>query len=389
VPPRPLPPSDDEPSARAAAAGPRSLGPVQLAVLVGIASAVVAALVTSAVFLAAGARPAATTPAAAPPVAPALDIHALLAKAQPSVVSIHVRSTTTSGVLGGAGTGVVISPDGVVLTNAHVVSSADDGKVKVTLADGSEHDADVVGSLPDDDVALIKLSGVSGLTAATLGHSSQLRVGDAVVAIGNALNLGGTPTVTAGIVSAVDRSIQDGSGHSFDHLIQTDAAINPGNSGGPLLDAAGTVVGINTAVLREDEGEVQNTGFAIAIDTVVPLIEQIQKGQGGNPADQPQLGVITESVDQAAQSTLDRYGVTTSHGALVAGVTPNSSASDAQLQEGDVITAIDGSDVGGAADVATAVAHHRPGDQVAITYERRGASHDTTVTIRSRAGSGH
>jgi S1-C subfamily serine protease len=259
----------------------------------------------------------------------------------------------------------------------------------VTLADGSEHDATLVGSLPDDDVALIKLTGVSGLTAVTLGHSGALRVGDAVVAIGNALNLGGTPTVTAGIVSAVDRSIQDGTGRTYDHLIQTDAAINPGNSGGPLIDAAGTVVGINTAVLREGDGEVQNIGFAIAIDTVLPLIDQIEQGKGADPAEQPSLGVITESVGEVGQTTLDRYGVTATQGALVAGVTPHSSATDAQLQEGDVITAIDGTAVGGAADVGALIAQHRPGDEVTITYERKGQSHDTKTTIRSRADTGH
>jgi putative serine protease PepD len=377
---------DGEPAAAGPAPAPRPLSAVKVAVLVGIVSAAVAALVTSVVFLAAGVRPtdhtAATTPAAAP------DIHALLAKAQPSVVSIRVRSTTTNGVVGGAGTGMIISPDGMVLTNAHVVSGADGGKVKVTLADGSEHDGAVVGSLADDDVALVKLTGVNGLTPATLGRSGDLRVGDAVVAIGNALDLGGTPTVTSGIVSAVDRSIQDGSGRTFDHLIQTDAAINPGNSGGPLVDASGAVVGINTAVLREDQGQVQNIGFAIAIDTVVPLIQQIEQGKGA-ASDQPFLGVISRSVTDVGQDELDRDGVTATRGAVVEGVTPNSSASDAQLQEGDVITAVDGSTVTNAADVGAAISHHRPGDQVTITYERKGQTADATIKLRSRADSGN
>jgi putative serine protease PepD len=378
-------PTDGLPPEPAPAQVPRPLGAVKVAVLVGILSAVVAALVTSAVFLAAGARPGDRTAATAP--AAALDIHALLAKAQPSVVSIRLRTTTTNGVVGGAGTGMIISPDGLVLTNAHVVSGADSGTMKVTLADGSEHDASVVGSLADDDVALVKLANVSGLTPATLGHSGDLRVGDAVVAIGNALDLGGTPTVTSGIVSAVDRSLQDGGGRTFDHLIQTDAAINPGNSGGPLLDASGAVVGINTAVLRED-GQVQNIGFAIAIDTVVPLIQQIEQGKGA-ASDQPFLGVITRSVAEAGPAELDRDGVTAKQGALVEGITPHSSASDAQLQEGDVITAVDGSPVANAADVGAAISHHRPGDEVTISYERKGQTFDATVKLRSRADSGN
>jgi putative serine protease PepD len=313
----------------------------------------------------------------------------VLAKAQPSVVAIHVRSTTSTGVLGGAGTGMLISADGLVLTNAHVVSGADGGRMKVTLADGSEHDASLVGALPDDDVALIQISGVQGLTPATFGRSSDLHVGDDVVAIGNALNLGGTPTVTSGIVSAKDRTLQDDNGVQHDHLIQTDAAINPGNSGGPLVDASGAVVGINTAVLREEAGTVQNIGFAIAIDDAVPLIDQIKQGKGTTTPDQAFLGVATQSVADVGQAELDRDGVTATTGALVQGVTPNSSASDAQLQAGDVITALDGQKVATSADVSRVVGGLHPGDQVTITFQRDGQEHTASTTLRSRSDSGN
>src|SRR4029077_14615189 len=157
------------------------------------------------------------------------------------------------------------------------------GSIKVKMSDGRELSADLVGSSPDDDVALIKIRDVSGLTAAELGSSAQLQVGDQVVAIGNALDLQGTPTVTQVIVSAVNRSIdaggesggESGSGESLSNLIQTDAAINPGNSDGPLVNASVQVVGIDTAII----GDAQNIGFAIPIDVIKPLITDIQNGK--------------------------------------------------------------------------------------------------------------
>src|SRR5262249_4046266 len=159
---------------------PRPLNAVKVAVLVGIVSAVVAALVTSLFFLAIGGsdnltgRASSTDPTARRLAGPSLDIHGVLARAQPSVVAIHARSTTSAGVQGGAGTGVIISDDGLVLTNAHVVAGADSGRMKLTLADGSEHDATLVGSLDDDDVALIRIVDGHGLAAATLGRSGDL-----------------------------------------------------------------------------------------------------------------------------------------------------------------------------------------------------------------------
>ena len=208
-------------------------------------------------------------------VAPAMDIRAVLRKVEPSVVAIETGLVSQNGgIFGrGAGTGVIISDDGLVLTNNHVIEQA--GSIKVKLADGRELNADLVGSSPADDVALIKIRDVSGLTAAELGNSSDLEVGDEVVAIGNALDLEGTPTVTRGIVSALNRSIDAGN-ESLSNLIQTDAAINPGNSGGPLVNAAGQVVGIDTAIV---DGS-QNIGFAIAIDSIKPLITDLKNGGG-------------------------------------------------------------------------------------------------------------
>ena len=201
------------------------------------------------------------------------DVHGVVEKAQASVVAIEFETTTRRGpytVQGtGAGSGVVISADGLVLTNAHVVENA--SNLSVTLADGSKYDATVVGSDSSRDIALVQLTGASNLPAATLGSSDALRVGDGVVAIGNALDLDGTLTVTSGIVSAKDRSLTSSGNSVLANLIQTDAAINTGNSGGPLLNMAGEVVGINTAIIQDS----QNLGFAIAIDSIKPLIETL------------------------------------------------------------------------------------------------------------------
>ena len=168
-----------------------------------------------------------------------------------------------------------MSSDGEILTNAHVVEGA--STVKVTLAgEAQSRDADVVGTDVANDLALLKLSGVSGLPAAALGESDEVRVGDDVVAIGNALALRGGPTVTRGIISALDRTL-DTQDATMTGLIQTDASISSGNSGGPLVDATGKVIGINTAVAASGGGTAaENIGFAIAIDTAKPVIERLR-----------------------------------------------------------------------------------------------------------------
>jgi putative serine protease PepD len=202
------------------------------------------------------------------------DVRSVVEKAQASVVAIEFDVTTTQRgrtVQGsGAGSGVIISSNGLVLTNAHVVENA--SNLKVTLSDGSKYDATIIGSDTTQDIALVQLRGASNLPAATLGSSSDLQVGDGVVAIGNALDLDGSLTVTSGIVSAKNRSLSNGDNSTLANLIQTDAAINSGNSGGPLLNMAGEVVGINTAIIQDS----QNLGFSIAIDSVKPLITSLQ-----------------------------------------------------------------------------------------------------------------
>ena len=319
-------------------------------------------------------------------VAPTMDIRSVLRKVEPSVVAIETNLVSPNGGAFGraAGSGVIISTDGLVLTNNHVIDQA--GSIKVKLSDGRELTADLVGSSPDDDVALIKIRDVSGLTAAELGSSSQLQVGDPVVAIGNALDLQGTPTVTEGIVSALNRSIDAGNesgsngGESLSNLIQTDAAINPGNSGGPLVNASGQVVGIDTAII----GDAQNIGFAIPIDSIKPLITDIQNGKS-SVTGTAFLGVSTESVSDLGQATLDQFGITATSGAVVVNATPGTAAADLGLQQGDVITSVDGKAITSSDDLGTAIRAHQPGDQVKIEYQRKGETKSGTAKLGSRA----
>ena len=306
-----------------------------------------------------------------------LDIQSLLRKAQPSVVSIQTGETSSAGVFGSAGSGVIISEDGLVLTNAHVVASAT--TMEVMLSDGRSEQASLVGSLPDDDIALIQIADARGLTPAELGVSGDVRVGDDVVAIGNALNLGGPPSVTEGIISATDRSIQ-AQDITLDNLIQTDAAINPGNSGGPLLDAQGQVVAINTAIIDT----AQNIGFAIAIDSIKPLIDEIKQGRGTITPESAFLGVRTKDVGTVTPDVLSQYGVKTSDGAFVVDIEPGSAAGAGGLRLGDVITAVDGRPMSSSKDVIDAVREHQAGDEITVTFERDGQIQSLVVRLGSR-----
>jgi serine protease Do len=315
------------------------------------------------------------------------DVHQIVQAVGASVVSVQTRSLGLGGFLQavpqeGAGSGFILSSDGLIVTNNHVVTGA--STITVTLADGRKLDARVLGRDANSDLAVVKVD-AADLPAVKLGRSDALVVGDEVVAIGNALALDGGPTVTQGIISAVDRTISAGAQgrgapgtETLRHLLQTDAAINPGNSGGPLLNAAGEVVGINTAVA----GDAQNIGFAVAIDKALPIINTLKSGQ---TPEQPFLGLSTVSLTPAIQRQL---GLDISKGAVVAGVTPGSGAEMAGLAEGDVITKIGGQDVASADDVSAAVADRKPGDELEITVERGGSTRTVTARIGRRVGGG-
>ena len=205
-----------------------------------------------------------------------------------------------------------------------------------------------------------------------------------MVAIGNALNLGGPPSVTQGIISAKDRTIQAPGDLVLRNLIQTDAAINPGNSGGPLLDADGRVVGINTAIIDD----AQSIGFAIAIDPIKPLIDDLAAGNGLITPDSAFLGVSMMSVDEVLDSVLEEYGVDADDGAFVSDLVPDSAASEAGLELGDVIVEIDGSPVADSDEAAAAIREREAGDRIAIVVERDGERLELEAELRSRADSG-
>jgi serine protease Do len=291
-------------------------------------------------------------------------------------VSIRTRSLSLGDFLRpvpgeGAGTGFVIAADGVLVTNNHVVSGAQ--TIEVVFADDRKMPARVLGRDPTTDLAVLKVD-ATDLPVAALGDSSALKVGDDVIAIGNALGLEGGPTVTRGIVSAEDRTITAESGIRLEHVIQTDTAINPGNSGGPLVNSAGEVVGINTAVA----GDAQNIGFSIAINAAKPIIEELRQG---TTKSRPFLGVkmITFTPEYA-----EGLGVTVDSGAVVADVTAGSGAEVAGLRTGDVITSIDGKEVKAAEDVTSAVNAHKPGEEIKLTFVRRDQTQEVTVKLGER-----
>jgi serine protease Do len=300
-------------------------------------------------------------------------VREVLAKVQPGVVSIRTNL--------GAGTGMIITPDGQVLTNYHVISGAT--SIKVTLFNETNpRTATLLGGDQTDDVALLKIQNASALSTVTLGDSSKLQVGDDVIAIGNALNLPGGPTVTTGIVSAKDRNLQDPT--LPQDLIQTDAAINPGNSGGPLVNADGQVVGMNTLVIQQANSQeaAQNLGFAIPVDNIKPLLDDLRRGV---TKAQAYLGV---SVTTLTQDLAKRFGISADHGALIADLDTNGPAAHAGLQQYDVIVTFDGKDVNSDTTLISLIRAHHPGDNVTLSYVRGHTTQTTTVTLGTRPSAG-
>ncbi len=301
------------------------------------------------------------------------DVQGVLAKVEPGVVFIRTEASRGGRFFPeqGAGTGMILTPDGEVLTNAHVVAGAT--SITVTLNEqDTARPADLVGSDRAADVALIKIRDAENLPTVALGRSANLKVGDDVLAIGNALGLDGGLTVTEGIVSALHRDISD-SGGSLKDLIQTDAAINPGNSGGPLVTSDGLVVGMNTAVA----GDAQNIGFALSVDKVKPVVDGIR----ANPS-----GAATSNATPGSGAFL---GVTTraaaaGNGLLVGEVVPGSPAEKAGLQPGDIIQSVDDRPVAAPDDLGTLIGGHKPGDEVKIGWSRSGQTRSAQVTLAQR-----
>ena len=355
--------------------GARSAGGWRTAVIGGVVGALVASMVLGALMLVAPRRQITEIRPADELRRDALDIGTLLELVRPSVVAVNTGEQTGEEMFASSGSGVVLSADGLVLTNAHVVSGAP--SISVDLADGRTRSATLVGSFPERDVAVIQLQDLDKpVVPVELGRSADLKVGDEVVAIGNALGLGQDPSVTTGIVSATGRSIPGPRGKLVD-LIQTDAAINPGNSGGPLLDVSGRLVGINTAFAANS----QNIGFALEIDSVMPFVEDIESGDSPVTADSPFLGVRTQDVDGLPADVSATFDVEVDAGAFVVSVLPGSGAADGGLQKGDIIVEIDGRAVTSSKQVGDVVAASKAGKKLQVVFVRQGARQSAEVTV--------
>jgi len=317
------------------------------------------------------------------------DIQGVLAKVEPAVVSVRTEAFQRGGFffndvqrVRGAGTGMIITSDGDVLTNSHVVEGAT--TITVTLqGDKSPRPADLVSRDPIADVAVVKIRNATNLPTVKLGDSDKLQVGDNVLAIGNALDLVGGPTVTDGIVSALNRTLGDNSGgEQLDNLIQTDAAINNGNSGGPLVNADGEVVGMNTVVIQATGSGnlVQNIGFAISINSIKPIVEQLKNGKAPVHSTTffgATLATVTPDIKQRLNLDVDS-------GAFVNDVVAGSPAENAGIQAGDVITKFGDKDIKTAQDLVDEVRAHKAGDKVAVEYHRGANKRTATVTLTSR-----
>jgi len=264
----------------------------------------------------------------------------------------------------GAGSGVIISADGYILTNNHVVDRAQE--VTVTLVDRPDFKAEIVGRDPKTDLAILKIAATKDLPAAKMGDSDQLRVGDWVIAIGNPFGL--SHTVTSGIVSAKGRIIGAG---PYDDFIQTDASINPGNSGGPLFNMNGEVVGINTAIVPNGQG----IGFAIPVNTAKPLIPQLVKT---GKVTRGYIGVNIQSISAEIAKAMK---LEDEKGALVADVIPGGPAEQAGIQRGDVIIAFNGKIVKNSHDLPSLVAATPVGGKATATVLRNGKKQDIPVKV--------
>ena len=277
----------------------------------------------------------------------------------------------------GSGSGVIISADGYIVTNNHVVADADE--LTVTLNDNKEYSARIIGTDKTTDLALIKIEG-KNLPAITIANSEDIKVGEWVLAVGNPFNL--TNTVTAGIVSAKGRSLYQNGVESF---IQTDAAINPGNSGGALVNTRGELIGIN-AMLYSQTGSFSGYGFAIPTSIMNKVVDDLKKY---GTVQRAVIGIQGSDVKNYVDAQKDQgkdVDLGTMEGIYVAKVIEESAAEEAGLKEGDVITAIDGKEVNKMADLQECLAKKRPGDKVSISYLRDKKKATKTVTLKNEQG---
>jgi serine protease DegQ len=268
------------------------------------------------------------------------------------------------------GSGVIVSPEGYILTNNHVVEAADE--IEVVLADGRKAPATIVGTDPETDLAVIRIK-ARNLPVIALGHAEQARVGDVVLAIGNPFGVG--QTVTMGIISAVGRNNLHI--NQFENFIQTDAAINFGNSGGALVDTSGNLLGINSAIYSQTGGSV-GIGFAIPVSTAKSVMEQIIK------SGQVVRGWIGIESQDITPELADSFGLARSSGAIIAGVVRNGPADRAGIRPGDILLAVQGKNVANTSDMLTLISQLPPGGKARMTLMRKNRQSTVDVTVGKR-----
>jgi serine protease Do len=269
----------------------------------------------------------------------------------------------------GQGSGVIIDPQGIIVTNNHVIDES--ARVQVNLKDGRTFVGEVIGTDPATDVALVKVEAAENLPFATLGDSEKLKVGQIVLAIGNALGLPGAPTVSMGLIGALGRPLP-GTDFVVEGLIQTDAAINPGNSGGPLADLDGRVIGMNTAMIPFAQG----MGFAIPSGTIKRIMDQITRH---GRVVRPWLGISGTDVNKFVAR---RYNLTVDHGVLLAEVLPEGPAREAGLRVGDIVMKIGESRVEGMKDLVGSLSRLAIGDEVSVQFVRNATAYETKLRLR-------
>ncbi len=352
-------------------AGSRRGRLIVAAIAIALLAGALGAVGGTAATLAVGTRPTASPITPVGGFSTPQDVVTVAAAVLPSVVQIRVVTTSGSGT----GSGFVLTPDGLIATNNHVVADATAGDITVYFFDGTKSKARVIGTSPSYDLAVIKVDDHPNLKPVVTGNSDALRIGDPVIAIGSPLGLSGT--VTTGIISSKDRPVTTGGNgeNSYISALQTDAAINPGNSGGPLVDLTGRVVGVNSAIatLGSAQGGQSGSiglGFSIPINTVKRVTDQIiSTGHAVYP-------IIGAGV------AMDYTG----DGAKMSSVDAGSPAAAAGVKEGDIVTKFDGETVTSGIDLIVLTRKHEPGQKVKLTVSRSGNTSDLTVTLAGKQG---
>jgi S1-C subfamily serine protease len=319
------------------------------------------------------------------PVSPntggSLNTNAIAAKVDPAIVDIN----TVVGSGQAAGTGEIIKSNGEILTNNHVVDRST--SIQVTIAGHSQtYAAHVIGVDPSADIAVIQVDGVSGWPTVSFARSSSVKVGDQIVAIGNALGQGGAPDISQGSVTALDQTITASEGGSkaeqLSGMIQSDATIYPGDSGGPLVNTSGQVIGMITAGdVQGFRSSASTVNYAIPSDTILSVVNQIRSGQASSSIIYGQTGYIGVTVQDLDSSAAAQLNLSVSAGALVVGVQNGSVAAGAGITRYSVITSVAGTQINNTIDLGSTLLAHKPGERASITFVNQSGTHTATVTL--------